>query len=76
MIPLVISPTGVIPKSLPLSLKRQSASQYVHTNAKICNYWNMFNCKKPFKLQVRPPSVLLLITYHRIGESFTAEDEK
>jgi 1,4-alpha-glucan branching enzyme len=47
---LVISPTGVIPKSLSQSLKRQPASEYVHKNAKICNSWNMFNCKKLFKL--------------------------
>ena len=50
VIALVISSTAVIPKSLPQSLKRQPASEYVHTNAKICNYWNMFNCKKLFKL--------------------------
>ena len=33
---------------LPQSLTRQPASEYVHTNAKICNCWNMFNCKKLF----------------------------
>ena len=32
------------------SKKTKPASQYVHTNAKICNSWNMFNCKKLFKL--------------------------
>ena len=50
VIPLVMSSTGVIPKSLSQSLKKQPASEYVHTNAKICNSWNMFNCKKLFKL--------------------------
>jgi len=50
VIPLVISYTGVIPKSLSQSLKIQSTSEYVHTNVKICNSWNMFNCKKLFKL--------------------------
>jgi hypothetical protein len=50
VIPLVISPTAVIPKSLPHSLKRQPTSQYVHTNVKICNFWKIFNCKGPFKL--------------------------
>jgi hypothetical protein len=76
VIPLVISSTVVVPKSLPQSLKRQPASQYVHTNAKICNSWNMFNCQKIFKLQIRPPSLFLLITYPRIGECFPAEAEK
>jgi hypothetical protein len=72
----VISSTAVIPKSLPQSLKRQPASQHVHTNAKICNSWNMFNCKELFELQIRPPSLFLLITYPRIGECFPAEAEK
>jgi hypothetical protein len=67
---------GVISKSLSQSLKRQTASEYVHKNAKICNSWNMFNCKKLFKLQIKPPSLLLLITYHRIGECFPSEAEK
>jgi len=39
------------------------------------NSWNMFNCKELFKLQIRPPSLFLLITYHRIGECFPAEAE-
>ena len=34
----------------------------------------MFNFKELFKLQIRPSSVLLLITYHRIGECFTATE--
>jgi hypothetical protein len=50
VIPLLISSTGVIPKSVPQNLQRQPASEYVHTNAKVCNSWNMFNCKKLFKL--------------------------
>ena len=75
VIPLVIPSTGVIPDSLPHSLKRQPASEYVHTNAKICNSWNTFNCKKLFKLQIRPPSLFLLITYPRIDECFPAEAE-
>ena len=32
------------------------------TSAKICNSWHMFSCKKLFKLQMRPPSLILLIT--------------
>jgi hypothetical protein len=32
--------------------------------------------KKLFKLQIRPPSLILLITYPRIGECFPAEAEK
>ena len=39
----------------------QLAHQYIYTAAKICNSWHMFNCKKLFKLQIRPPSVILLI---------------
>jgi hypothetical protein len=57
------------------STKSEPASQYVHTNAKICKSWNMFNSKKLFKLQIRPSSLILLITYPRIGECFTAEGE-
>ena len=44
------------------SNKTKLAPQYIYTNTKICNSWHMFNCKKLFKLQVRPPSVILLIT--------------
>jgi hypothetical protein len=36
----------------------------------------MFNCKKLFELQIRPPSLFLLITYPRIGECFPAKSEK
>jgi hypothetical protein len=28
------------------SEETQLASKYIHTNAKICNSWHMFNCKK------------------------------
>ena len=49
VITLVMSSTGVISKSLSQSLKRPNpASEYVHTNAKICNSWHMFNCKELF----------------------------
>jgi hypothetical protein len=34
------------------------------------------NNNKLFKLQIRPPSLFLLITYPRIGECFPAEAEK
>ena len=60
--PIVIPSTAVIPKSLSQSLTRQPAPKYIHTAAKICNYWHMFSCKKLFKLQIRPPSLILLIT--------------
>ena len=43
------------------SNKTEPAPQYIYTVAKICNSWHMFNCKKLFKLQIRPPSVMLLI---------------
>ena len=39
------------------SNKTSLAPQYIHTAAKICNSWHMFNCKKLFKLQIRPPSL-------------------
>jgi hypothetical protein len=58
------------------SKKTLPASEYIHTNTKICNSWNMFNCKKLFKYQIRPPSLFLLITYPRIGECFPSEAEK
>jgi len=38
------------------------AQEYTYTKAKICNSWQMFNCKKLFILQTRPPSLILLIT--------------
>jgi hypothetical protein len=62
--PIVISSTGVIPKSLSQSLKRLASKTYtyIHTNAKICNFWHMFNCKKLSQLQIRPTSLILLIT--------------
>ena len=53
---------GLIPKSLSQSLTRQPVPEKVYTAAKICNSWYMFNCKKLFKLQIRPPSLILLIT--------------
>ena len=62
VIPIVIASTGVISKSLSQSLTEQLAPEYVYTTAKICNSWRMFSCKKLFKLQIRPPSLILLIT--------------
>jgi len=44
------------------SNKTLLAPEYIHTTAKICNSWHMFNCKKVFKLQIRPSSLILLIT--------------
>jgi len=44
------------------SNETQLASKHIHTNAKICNSWHMFNCKKLSKLQIKPPSLILLIT--------------
>ena len=40
----------------------QLAPQYIYIAAKICNSCHMFNCKKLFKLQIRPPSLILFIT--------------
>jgi len=47
------------------SNKTKLAPQYIHTTAKICNSWHMFKCKELFKLQIRPPSLILLITASR-----------
>ena len=47
------------------SNKTELAPQYIYTNAKKkknCNSWHMFDCTKLFKLQIRPPSLILLIT--------------
>jgi len=63
VIPIVISSTGVIPKSLSQSVTRLDL--HVYRNAKVCKSWHMFNCKKLFKLQIRPPSLILLITTSR-----------
>ena len=61
LIPIVISSTGVIPKSLSQSLTGLN----LHLNTYIQlqnNSWHIFNCKKLLKLQIRPPSLILLIT--------------
>jgi len=77
MTPIVISSTGVIPKSLSQSLTRLNLHPNTYIQIKkICNSWHMFNCKKVFKLQIRPPSLILLITKSRIGEYFPAKAEK
>ena len=44
VIPIVISSTGVIPKSLSQSLKDLTCTQ-IHTDAKTCNSWHVFNCE-------------------------------
>ena len=64
VMPIVISTTGVIPKSLSQSLTRLNLhpNTYIYTAAETCNSWHMFNCKKLFKLQIGPPSLILLIT--------------
>ena len=63
---------GSNPKVTTAESKKTSlASEYVHTNTKICNSWKMFNCKKLFKLQKRPSNLLLLIV-----ECFPAKAEK
>ena len=52
VIPIVISSTGVIPKSLSQSLKRLNLHpKYIcYTNAKICNSRHVFKCKALSKL--------------------------
>ena len=42
---------GSNPKSTTAKTKKtKPASEYAQTNAKICNSWNMLNCKELFKL--------------------------
>jgi len=77
VIPLVISSMAVIPKSLQQSLKRLNL--HPNTYKQIQKSVILGTCsivRKFFKLQIRPSSLLLLITYHRIGECFPAEAEK
>ena len=58
------------------SNKTQLAPQYIYTAAKICNSWHMFTCKEHFKLQIRPPSLILLITTSQDRWIFPAKTEK
>ena len=53
--------------------KTYLAPQYIYTTAKICNFWHMFNCKKFFKLQVRTPSLILLITTYQDRRIFPSQ---
>jgi hypothetical protein len=46
VIPIVIWSAGVIPVTFSSSKKTELASEYIYTNAKICNSWHLFNCKK------------------------------
>ena len=62
VIPIVIPSEGVIPKSLLQILTTLNLHPNRYTTAKICNSWHMFNCKKLFKLQIRQPSLFLLIS--------------
>ena len=63
VIPIVISSTGVIPKSLSQSLTRLNLhpNTYIQLQKSV-NSWHMFKCKILFKLQIRPPSLILFIT--------------
>jgi hypothetical protein len=76
VVPIVISATGRIPKSLSQSLKRLNVHPNTYTNAKSGNSWHMFNCKEFPKLHIRPPSQILLMKYPRIGEYFPAKAER
>jgi hypothetical protein len=76
VVPIVISATGIIPKSLSQSLKRPNLHRNTYTNAKSGNSWHMFNCKEFPKLHIRRPSLILLMKYPRIGEYFRAKAEK
>ena len=49
-ITIVISSTGLIPKSQSQSLKRIDMHKNIYTNAIICNSRHMSNCKKLSKL--------------------------
>ena len=66
VIPILISSMGLIPKSLSQSLTRLNLhpNTYIQLQKSV-NSWHMFNCKKLFKLQIRPPNLTLLITTSR-----------
>jgi hypothetical protein len=53
-----------------------TTTKHIYTDAKSGNSWHMFNCKKFPKLQIRPPSLILLMIHPRIGEYFPAIAEK
>jgi hypothetical protein len=78
VIPIVISATGIIPKSLTLPKFKETypAPKHIYTNAKSGNSWHMLNCKKFPKLHIRPLSLILLMIHPRIGEYFPAKSEK
>jgi hypothetical protein len=77
VIPSVIPSTAVIPKSLSQRLQRLNLhpNTYIQMQKSVilgtCSIVRNF-----FKLQIRPPSLLLLITYPRIGECFPHKAEK
>ena len=50
--------------------------EYIYTNAKICNSRHVFNFKKLSELQVRTPSLILLIATSQVGGYFPAKAEK
>jgi hypothetical protein len=53
--------------NLAKTVTNKLAPEYIYTTAKICNSWHMFNCKKLFKLEIRPPRLILLITTTQDG---------
>ena len=62
VIPIVIS-MAVIPKSLSQSLTTLNLQPNTYIQLQQCVILDtLFNCKKLFKLKVRPPSLILLIT--------------
>ena len=63
MIPILISSMGVIPKSLSQSLTwlNLHPNTYIQLQKSVI-LGTCSNCKKLFTLQVRPPSLILLIT--------------
>jgi hypothetical protein len=54
----------------------KTTPKHIYTDANSGNSWHMFNCKKFPKLHTRPPSLILLMKYPRIGEYFPAKAEK
>ena len=71
VIPIVIS-TGLIPKSNKTTCTRI----HIYTTVKICSSWHMFNCKKLFKLQIRQPSLILLISTSQDRSIFPSQSRE
>ena len=62
VIPILISSTGVIPKSLSQSLKRLNLHPNTYTQIQKSVILSTYSIVRNSKLQIRPPSLILFIT--------------